>query len=273
MNSVFEELNSRIKSNKSCVLVTIVNKSGEGPQIVGSKMIVDPSGTIYGTIGGGILENKAREKAQDVLAGKKSAMVIYDLNGNKSIPDSDHTGMICGGALSVFFEYIEALPAIYVFGAGHVGKAIVNHLKYLDYAVTVIDHRDGIFAGYESEITTRVGEYNEIIKHLEIADGSYIVIATYAHTFDYTVLKGIYQKNCNPIYIGLLSSKSKVKEIIQNIRNDFPAGCDLHSLYAPVGLDIGGASPDEIAISVIAEIQSLKYDKQNHTNMRETWYL
>ncbi len=269
---MFREVCQMQENAQPCVLVTVVDKTGEGPQIVGSKMLVCPDGTARGTIGGGALESLARERAVDVFAAKKCELVRYDLGMEKIQTDDQQTGMICGGTLTLFFDFIPASPAVYIFGAGHVGRAVVRHLKNLDYLATVVDHRDGIFAGFEDDARTIRGDYTDVIGKFRVSSPAYVVIATVGHAYDYEVLKNIYLNNWNPAYIGLLSSKNKVREIIQRLRLEVNSP-DLGCLYTPAGLAIGGATPDEIAISIIAEMQSVRYRKKGQANMREEWYI
>ena len=181
--------------------------------------------------------------------------------------------MICGGVITLFFDYISVNPSAYIFGAGHVGKAVINHLKNLKYTITAVDHRDGIFEDYTQDIKTIIGDYSKVISLLDIPDGSYIIIATYGHEYDYEVLESIYKKSFCPAYIGLLSSKVKVKQTIGRFAEKIEEAISFENLYTPVGLDIGGSAPDEIAISIISEMQAVRYDNKGHKHLREEWYM
>ncbi|NMC56197.1 MAG: XdhC/CoxF family protein, partial [Eubacteriaceae bacterium] len=101
----------------------------------------------------------------------------------------------------------------------------------------------------------------------------YIIIATYGHEYDYEVLDSLYKKPCNPAYIGLLSSKVKVEQTIGRFADRKGAQVNLKNLYTPAGLDIGGSTPDEIAVSIISQMQAVRYNKKGHKHLREEWYL
>ena len=273
MKSIYEHISDIQKSVKECVLVTVVDKKGEGPQVVGSKMVVCPDGTTKGTVGGGTIERMAYNKAMELFATKQNGVFQYDLDSEYAGGPVEDTGMICGGTLSLFFEYIHSGIPVYIFGGGHVGRAVINHLRHLDYSITAIDHREGIFDIFENDINAIVGQYSEIIQRIDMTQNSYVIIATPGHAHDYAVLKSILEKPNQPAYIGLMSSKKKLKDVLDMLYKDFGKDIDLNHLYSPVGLDIGGATPDEIAISIIAEMQVIKNMKDGHKHMREQWYL
>src|SRR6188768_4386295 len=114
---VFEALTDALDRGDDAALVTIVSANGSTPQRVGAKMLVFPDGRTVGTIGGGCYENDAFWKAREALKARKSTTVKYDLNDDFA----EETGLVCGGRMEVFIEPIEAAPALYIFGAGHVG--------------------------------------------------------------------------------------------------------------------------------------------------------
>ncbi|PKM39740.1 MAG: hypothetical protein CVV03_12580 [Firmicutes bacterium HGW-Firmicutes-8] len=116
-----------------------------------------------------------------------------------------------------------------------------------------------------------VGSYPEIINNEIIPDESYVVIAGYSHEVDFEVLRSIFKAKWSPRYIGILASPKKGGVIISKLKEEFGENIDLGKIYSPIGLDIGGESPEEIAISIIAEIQSLRYDKNGNKHLSEKW--
>ncbi len=273
MNDIFTDIFNLKKNNQPLVLVTVIDKHGEGPQVIGSKMIVSKDGAVKGTVGGGALESCAIQKSCDIFSTQKSELCSFDLSGGSANQIEYKTGMICGGVITLFFDYLASYQSAFIFGAGHVGKAVINHLKSLQYTITAVDHREGIFEGYDDNIKTMAGNYSEVISHLHISDDAYIIIATYGHEYDYEVLDSLYKKPCNPAYIGLLSSKVKAKHTIGIFKDKKGAQISLKNLYTPAGLDIGGSTPDEIAISIISQMQAVRYNKNGHNHLREEWYL
>lgn len=175
--------------------------------------------------------------------------------------------MVCGGSVSIFFEYISPGTHVYIFGAGHVGKALIQHMKNLNYYITLLDHREGIFEDIEGVQRTFKIDYSDIKISEDIPQGSYIVIVTPSYNLDYAALKWAYKSGFKPSYIGMIASKKKLEMVMEKLVGDFDKEMDLKALYAPIGLDIGGTTPDEIAISIIAEIQALRYGKEGHKHV------
>ncbi len=267
--TIIEDIYRMYRNNLPGMVVTVVDKTGEGPQIVGAKMLVTPDGKSKGTIGGGALERIAYEEALTLLNKKSSHLEKYDLSCDHAFKDAKYVGMSCGGSITLFYEYMNPGTPLFIFGAGHVGRAVANHLKNMNYIITVVDDREGIFDGFEGGNNTITGKYQEVIKNLYMPDGCQVLIATPGHVSDYTVLKYIHEAGYKPSYIGLLGSKVKSEAVYKKIAEDFGSEFRLDLLYLPVGLDIGGSSPEEVAISIIAEMQALKYCRDGNKHMRD----
>jgi len=269
MSDIFDYIYKLKKLNEPFVIVTVVTKEGEGPQIAGSKMVVIQNGETSGTVGGGALEKAAINKSFEVFKSKKSVLCYFNLGGDTENNNFIYTDMKCGGTIGLFFDYIASCPHVYIFGAGHVGKSAAYHLKDLQYKITLIDHREGIFEGADNNnIDTITGSYANVISQLNITPNSYFIIATFGHRYDYEVLENLYKKSVNPAYIALLSSKSKAEDILSRFINTYGRVPMLDKLYAPAGLDIGGSTPDDIAISIISEMQSVRHNRAGHKHLR-----
>jgi xanthine dehydrogenase accessory factor len=268
MDEIYEEIVRLKKEGEEGVLVTVTAKDGHGPAAVGTKILVLPDGSRKGTVGGGALEYTAIKKAVQVIKDKRSRMKKYMLSPDNDIINGEQTGMICGGNITLFYEYIGSGTRLYIFGAGHIGKALVYHLKNLNYYITVIDNREGMvetIAGPQRRITTN---YETALKDEDVPAGSFFLVAAHTHTFDYVILKRIYEAGWNPAYVGLIASKRKSPTMIQKLTEELGEDIDKNILYTPVGLDLGGTTPDEIAISIISELQSVRYNKPGHKHMR-----
>jgi xanthine dehydrogenase accessory factor len=179
--------------------------------------------------------------------------------------------MICGGRVTLYYEYIPVIPTVYLFGAGHVGTALVNLLKALDYKTILIEDK----VDAESHLPVhqiRTGNCQEVVRAEKIPADSYVVIAGYSHEVDFDVLKAIYQAGWRPRYIGLLASTRKVRSFIPRLLEEVGEHIDLGILYSPAGLDIGGSSPQEIALSILCEVQSIRYERAGNRHLRELWY-
>lgn len=275
MSDIYEEIVNLKRVGNEGVLVTVVEKEGHGPAGVGGKMLVLPDGTKKGTVGGGALEHAAARLAAQLLDDKKNCMKKYLLGPENEILDGEKTGMMCGGAVTLFYEYIGSGERLYIFGAGHIGKALVYHLKNLNYYITLLDNREGMVEGAESagsagSVQCRItSTYDTVMEGKDVPPGGFFIIATHSHALDYVVLKRIYKAGWDPKYIGLIASKKKSPALIQRLKDELGNDIDLDNLYSPVGLDIGGQNPDEIAISIISELQAVRYDKQGHKHMRK----
>ncbi len=272
MNDIYEEIVTLKREGKDGVLVTVVEKEGHGPAGVGGKMLVLPDNTKKGTVGGGALEHAATRLAAQLLDDKKNSMKKYLLSPDNEIIDGEKTGMMCGGSITLFYEYIGSGERLYIFGAGHIGKALVYHLKNLNYYITLLDNRDGMVETVEpaGSVQCRITpKYDTAMEDRKIPPGGFFIIATHSHALDYVVLKRIYEAGWDPKYIGLIASKKKSPAMLQRLKEELGNDIDLDNLYSPIGLDIGGRNPDEIAISIISELQAVRYDKQDHKHMRK----
>jgi xanthine dehydrogenase accessory factor len=238
-------------------LVTIVAAHGSTPQRVGAKMLVYPDGRTVGTIGGGCYENDAFWKAREAITQRKPMNVKYELNDDFA----QETGLVCGGQMEVFIEPVEAAPDVYVFGAGHVGYFVAKLAHEVGFRVHVIDDREK-FASSE-----RFGEGIDVIVHdipEWLADHSlpptaYAVVVTRGHTHDLDALRAL---SSAPLrYLGLIGSKAKVRRIFDALLEEGTSQEALQGVHAPIGLDIGAITPQEIAVSIVAELIAAKHGK------------
>lgn len=271
MIDIYEEIYKMKQSGQEGVVVTVVQRKGHGPANVGKKLLVYPNGEKKGTVGGGELEYLAIEKAKEVMKNQKHCMQSYDFTGKIPTKDVISLDMICGGLVTLYFEYIPVNPSIYILGAGHVGKCLADILSNSDYKTTVIDDREEIAEAINKNHEIVVGDYAEKIAKLDVPKGSYIVITGYTHEIDYKILKAVYEKDCKPKYIGMLASKNKASIMVNKLKEELNKEIDLSMLHAPIGLGIGGDTPEEIAISIISEIQAIRYNKEGNKHMTEKW--
>jgi len=267
---VLREVIKLREEGKEGVLITVVEKIGSGPSRVGDKMLVKPDGSKTGTVGGGTLEQIAVKRALSLLKERKNLLEKYDLSGEGD-KNAVKSGMLCGGNVTLFYEYIGTGPRVYIFGAGHVGKALVYHLRKLDYFITVLDSRKEILDELEGAHEKILTGYEKAFEDREIPEGSFFIITTHSHVTDYTVLKKIYEAHVKPSYIGLVASPNKARTLIERLRKELGKGLNLNILYTPVGLDIGGETPHEIAISIISEMQAVRYGKSGHRHLKMEW--
>lgn len=242
---VFEEIVAARKGGQPVVLATVVESRGSAPRGEGARMLVRPDGSIVGTIGGGAFERKIIEDALSFMRGGAARLYSYEL---KDI------GMDCGGGMSVFLEPLSPAPQLVIFGAGHIGACVAQIGKMLDFTVTVVDNRP------EFANTDRLPwadniislEYGQAVESVVYTDDSYLVILTHKHAHDYEVLEKCLGKKHR--YLGMIGSKAKVEKIFQQLRGKGIPDMVIQKIHSPIGLKIGGDTPAEIAISILAEI-------------------
>ncbi|MGE4379084.1 MAG: XdhC family protein [Candidatus Izemoplasmatales bacterium] len=266
---IFKLISEFKRDNKSMMAVTAVKKEGAGPVEVGKKMIVLADGRSFGTVGGGAIEFFAQKKALELLEKKESLLETYVLDEGKIIPEGKTLPMVCGGIVTLFYEFIGPKAAIYIFGAGHVSQALTNVLKTMNFNVTVIDTRKNVIDGFLKADRLVNQGFVDFIEQDEIKDGDYIIVCTPSHKYDYHVINKVLEKKIKPAYLGMLCSPDKIKAYLKSTYETFGKDIDLSFFYSPIGLDIGGMTPEEIAISISAEILAINHSKTGHKHMRE----
>ena len=264
MEDIYKKVWELRRSGKDGVLVTVVSKEGEGPVLSGNKMLVYDDGSSTGTVGGGNLEFLAVKKANEVMRSGKNELEHYNLSSEEG--EGTQTGMACGGQATLFFEALVQQKRVYIFGAGHIGKALFELLGKLDLNVTIVDDRQEMIEELTQEGEKVHSDFSRYMDDTAFSRESYFLLATYQHKHDSTVLNKIFELNIETPYIGIVASKNTREELIESLKKKVDENPDLSSLYSPVGLDIGGTdNPWEIALSIAAEIQAVRYGKKgNH---------
>lgn len=273
MVDIYQKINEYRQKGKDLVLVTVTEKEGMGPADVGKKMLVSEDGEAFGTVGGGAIEFYAREKAKVVVKERKSFTEKYLLCGREVFVDEKEVvlPMACGGKATLFYEFVGPKQYVYIFGAGHCGAALAKVLKPLGFHITIIDERQVVIDQLDDSADTKVTSgFVDYIEKNGLRDNAYIVVCTPSHTNDYHVLNKILEKKYQPAYFGMLCSKRKIAEYLEKAYETFGKDIDLTNFYSPIGLNIGGNSPEEIAISISAEILSAYYGKDKlNSHLRE----
>lgn len=254
---VFAALNEAMAKGEEVALVTIVASNGSTPQRVGAKMLVYADGRMVGTIGGGCYENDAFWKAKEAIAARKPRTVKYELNDDFA----QESGLVCGGQMEVFIEPVEAAPDVYVFGAGHVGFFVATMARDVGFRVHVVDDREKFADAvrFGSDIDVQVDDIPSWISAHPLPPTAYAVIVTRGHRHDLDALRALV---AHPLrYLGLIGSKAKVRRIFDALREEGMALEHLEGIHAPIGLDIGAITPQEIAVSIVAELIAVKHGR------------
>jgi len=258
MEDIFEEIVKIRSEGGRAALATITSINGSTPRKEGSKMLVRSDGTILGSIGGGSVEAQVCQEAMKITKEGKSRILRFNLTGKEGAEE----GMICGGNMEIFLEPILPEPSLYIFGGGHISFSIAKIGKMVGFKVVVIDDR-AEFANPE-----RFPEADEIIAQgfasvfprLKINKSSYIVIVTRGHLQDEKVIEWAVKTDAG--YIGMIGSKKKNQTVFSHLQSKGISKKLLDSVYAPIGLDIYAETPEEIAVSIIAEIIKVRREKE-----------
>lgn len=243
----YEKLNELIRRNEELVTITIVETSGSTPARDAFKMLVTASGLLEGTVGGGALEYRAVEIAKACLTEKASKLISIDL---------DEVKMACGGSVKLFFEYIAPQKSLYIFGGGHIAQAIAPPAHDLGFRLTVVDHRPEIQDSPRLSDARSVlsDSYKKAVEDLDFLSPSYALIVSNKHLYDGETLLALLKKDVSFRYIGMIGSRKKVKECFDMLRAEGIPQEKIDKVFAPVGLNLGGNTPMEIAVSILGEI-------------------
>ena len=250
---LFEEVIKLRRSGRRGALATIVHTNGSIPSYESSRMLVREDGSIAGTIGGGCVEAEVWAAAKEVMQAEAPRKMTFSLNNEANYDN----GLICGGTLEIFVEPILPQPVLYIFGGGHVSIALANAASTAGFAIGVIDDRES-FANRErfpmaQEIFT---DFEESFEKIKPNASTYMVIVTRGHKDDMHVLR--WAVGTSARYIGMIGSKRKVLSVYRALEKEGIALEKFASVHAPVGLDIGALTPEEIAISITAELIAVR---------------
>ncbi len=248
---LIERIPELISQNKSVALVTVTSAGGSTPAEVGKEMLVDSTGNIGGTIGGGNLEYISVKKARESIERNTSSAVHFDLK--------EDLGMDCGGEVEIFIKVYSPAIQLVLVGAGHIGRMLYQYADILGYDVTVIDDREAVAARqhYAHARKILVGDIGEECKNLVISQPTtYVVIATHGHRCDELALYHMIQKD--PKYLGVIGSRNKVAVMLKNLEQKGIPKEKLDAVYTPIGIALGGGQPAEIALSIMSEILLIK---------------
>ena len=254
---VFAAVADALERGEPAALVTIVATHGSTPQRVGAKMLVFGDGRMVGTIGGGCYENDAFWKAREAITARKPQLVHYELSDDFA----EETGLICGGQMDVYIEPIEPSPELYVIGAGHVGTHLAHLAQEVGFHVHVVDDREKFANRERFPAAAEVLAENipAWLARTRLTPNAYVVIVTRGHTNDLEALRALAPRDLR--YLGLIGSRAKVARIYDALTADGMPATHLKRVHAPIGLDIGAVTPQEIAVSILAELIAVKHGK------------
>jgi xanthine dehydrogenase accessory factor len=247
---IYDEIVRLRRLGQKCALATIVNVRGSIPSYESAKLLVREDGSMMGTVGGGCVEAEVWNAAREVIDREKPKNLSFSLGQDAAYDE----GLICGGQLSIFVEPVIPQPYAFIFGGGHVSKSLSKVASMAGFTTVIVDNREA-FANKErfpEAEATYAEEYEDVFPKLPITTSSYLIIVTRGHRDDMRVLRWAVTTQAK--YIAMIGSKRKTISVVHELENEgFPRET-FERVFAPMGLEIGAESPEEIAVSVVAEM-------------------
>jgi xanthine dehydrogenase accessory factor len=254
MKEVLEAALRAEESGEPAALVTVISTEGSTPQKAGAKMVVYPDGRIVGTIGGGCVEAEMTWRARGVIETRRPQTASYDLTPEQAGED----GLICGGRMEVFLEPLLGTPTLCLFGAGHVAQPLARMARAAGFRVEVADDRVK-FANpdrFPDADRILVDDYAEAARQMTLGPNTYVVVVTRGHKGDADALQAVLGRGLR--FVGLLASRPKLVHIVAELEDRGVAPEELATVHSPLGLEIGATTPEEIAVSVLAEMIAVR---------------
>lgn len=258
MDEILEQLAQCNRQGKPVCLCVIVNTQGAVPRHAGSKMLVFPNGETMGTVGGGGVEAEVKKAALDALHTGKPSLIHFSLNAQ-----NQESAGVCGGEEDIYIKPFLSKPKLLIIGAGHVGKSVAKFAKMLGFQVIVSDDRAELCTQEEFPEADQLLPIpmQAIPQQIEIDPHTYIVIVTRGSEVDVQGLPTLLRTQ--PAYIGLIGSRRRWEATRQDLLAKGISEAELQRVKCPIGLDIHAETPDEIAISILAEIIARKNTPKN----------
>src|ERR1700730_10179986 len=260
---LFEEIVKMRRAGQRGALATIVHTNGSIPSYESSRMLVREDGSLVGTVGGGCVEADVWAAAKEVMKNEAPRKMVFNLN-NEATYDN---GLICGGTVEIFVEPILPQPIVYLFGGGHVSMALAKAAHSAGFAIGVVDDREA-FANLQrfpmaQEIFTN---YDEAFAKIHANASTYLVIVTRGHKEDMRVLAWAVRTDAR--YVGMIGSKRKVLSVYKALEKEGYRMAEFENVHAPMGLEIGALSPEEIALSIVAELVAIRRNAPSPANKK-----
>jgi len=246
---IYREILSLAESGRRGAVATVIGSRGSTPGKESAKMLIRDDGSTFGTIGGGCTEAEVWALAREVIDTDRPLRRSFTLTPQKAAEE----GLACGGVVEIFIEPIGS-PTVVIFGAGHIGRILTPLLKLAGFNSKVVDDREQ-FANrtlFPDAGEILVSDFETCFEKLTITPSTYVVIVTRGHKYDQLVLSRAVRTSAS--FVGLIGSRAKVLRIFHALRKEGVPEETLARVKAPIGLDIGARSPEEIAISIAAQL-------------------
>jgi xanthine dehydrogenase accessory factor len=253
-NDIYIEIQTALKRGERLVVATVIKTMGATPCNVGSKMLIRIDGSTQGSLAGPQTDSKVKQEALKAMRDTRSYVTHIHLDAD----EGEAVGS-CGATLEIFFEIVRPQPRLIIVGAGYVAQALTRLAGRLDFHIIVVDDRRDLTdpQSFSNQVQLIFGNIPQTIHNLEPDETSWLVIVTRGHDLDKEALKAALETNAT--YIGMIGSASKVKHIFKYLLEQGIARERLEQVHAPIGLDLAAKTPDEIALSIAAEIVILRH--------------
>lgn len=249
---VYGELSERLTDGETVATVTVTGVDGSAPQDPGATMLVRADGTTSGTIGGGTVEELSREAAVEAIEAGEPRTEHWELR-----PDGN-TGMVCGGEMTVFVNVHQGSKRLIVAGGGHIARPLSRLAATMGYEVSVVDDREEYVSDERfPDAETYHGDYDTGVEHAGITDNTAVAVATRSGTFDRQAARAALTGGA--FYVGVVASEQKADHIREGLVDEGVDEALVEELRSPVGLDLGGGDPADVALAIMAEMQMVRH--------------
>ncbi len=246
MPEIYTKIQELLDKGRKLALCLVIEDRGHTPRKTGTKMLVLDDGAIVGTIGGGLTESKLIEKALEVIKGKSPQKFKFEL--------TEKNDMLCGGVMEFYIERIEPKKNLFIFGAGHIGRKLAEFAHKLEFKITLIDEREGIFDEFDCSNYTIINKnHKDVFDELPFNDQTFIAAISHIHQYDREVIAQCAKKK--HAYLGMIGSKRKIEKSKQVfLEKKLLTEEEMQGIDWPMGLPIECQTPEEIAISILAKL-------------------
>ncbi|HNV68792.1 MAG TPA: XdhC/CoxI family protein [Candidatus Ozemobacteraceae bacterium] len=267
-HEIWSELQEALEAREPFVFCVVTERTGSSPGKPSQKMLVYDDGSTCGTVGGGVNEERVRQKAMELFTSGGSTIMTFELNN-----PIDGKEPVCGGSMRVYLELMCRQPRLVIFGGGHIGRVLAKLASIAGYRVALADERPA----YASPDTLpEVAEllccpYSEAVTKARIGKDDAVVIVTPGHVHDVEVLRAML--GTPAAYIGMIGSQRKVEGIRRLLLEEGFVSERVNQVFAPIGINLGGETPEEIAVGILAQLvafnngQIMKFEAKKRTNV------
>ena len=250
-STIYNEIQNALKQGERVVVATVVKTIGAAPCGVGAKMLVRSDGRTSGGFSGAKVDTQVSQAAMEALRDAQSRLVHVHLDADQAVGS-------CGATLELFIEVLHPEPRLIIAGAGYVAQALSRLVLNLDFRIVVIDDRRDLADphAFSDRVQLTFGDIPQAIRELEPDEASWIVIVTRGHHLDKDALRAALETRAR--YVGMIGSPGKIKNIFRDLLKEGIARERIEQVHSPIGLDLGAETPDEIALSIAAEMVMLR---------------